>query len=238
MLKVTPIPVLQDNYSYLIQSDNIVGVVDPGDAAPIIDFCENKKIKPDFIFNTHHHGDHTAGNTQLCKKYDAQLIAPENEKKRISDIDITVAEKTALRFGNENVEIIETAGHTSGHVCFYFPQSHILFSGDTLFVMGCGRLFEGTAQQMFDSFKKIKELPDDTLIYCGHEYTLDNARFAQANFPDNRAVTDRLERIIQKRKNEIPTIPTTIGKEKQTNPFMLAKTVEAFADLRTKKDNF
>ncbi|MCI5060297.1 MAG: hydroxyacylglutathione hydrolase [Alphaproteobacteria bacterium] len=238
MLDVTIIPVLQDNYSYLIRSGDIVGIIDPGEAAPVIEYLDKHGLKPDFVLNTHHHGDHIAGNQEIIQKYGAQLIAPKKEKRRIKNINMAVSDGDVLTFGIEEATIIETPGHTSGHICFWFQRSKALFCGDTLFAMGCGRLFEGTAQEMFDNFQLFKQMPDDTKIYCGHEYTLDNAKFCAHIFPDNQDIQKRLNEVQSIRAQDLPTIPSTLKQEKKTNIFMMANSAEEFANLRSQKDKF
>lgn len=238
MLNVTLLPILSDNYTYIIESGGNVGVIDPGEAEPIISFFKKKNIKPSIIFNTHHHYDHTDGNVALKEKYGCKIIGPEKDKHRIKEMDQGIGEKDTLQFGNEKIEIIDTVGHTSGHICFYFPDSHILFSGDTVFAMGCGRLFEGNAEDMYQSFSKIKKLPDNTKIYCGHEYTMSNAQFCLSIEPENEELMKRMADVQKMREEKIPTIPTTLGLEKETNVFMRAKTVQEFKQYRDLKDKF
>lgn len=195
MIDVTLVPVLNDNYSYVIKSGNTVAVVDPGEAGPIIEYLDGHNLHPDYILNTHHHGDHIAGNAEIKRKYGARLIGPAAESGRIANMDETYSEDDTFGLGGETVHVIETPGHTAGHICFYFPESHALFSGDTLFSMGCGRLFEGTAEQMWASLSKIMALPDDTMIYCGHEYTAANAKFCLSVEPDNKDLQARAEEV-------------------------------------------
>ncbi|MCB1839115.1 MAG: hydroxyacylglutathione hydrolase, partial [Alphaproteobacteria bacterium] len=186
MIDVTIIPVLEDNYAYLLRSqDRLTAVVDPGEAGPIIDYLEANALTLDYILNTHHHGDHTAGNAALKKKYGSTVLGPEKERGRIPVLDRGLSEGEVFSFGQEEMKIMETPGHTLGAICFYFPDSLCLFTGDTLFLMGCGRLFEGTPAQMYQSLKKIAALPDDVLIYCGHEYTLEATDFCLSIEPDN-----------------------------------------------------
>lgn len=235
---ITPVPVLKDNYSYILEGEDVVGVVDPGEAEPVIRKLEQKGLKPDYIFNTHHHWDHVSGNGLLQDKYKVQLVAPASEKDRITGINIPVTGNTMFNFGQEPVRILETPGHTRGAVCFYFPQSGVLFSGDTLFSMGCGRLFEGTAQIMWDSLAKIKSLPGDTLLYCGHEYTQTNGLFCLSVEPENADLLNRMTDVKRLRDNSRPTIPSTLETEMKTNVFLRAKNAEDFGRLRTLKDNF
>ena len=176
---IEPIPCLTDNYAYIIYDDisKIASVVDPSEAKPIISFLKKKQIKLNYILNTHHHFDHIGGNIELKKKYDAKVVGFEGDKHRIPGIDITVKDKEICRFGSSSVKILHIPGHTLGHICFFFEKEKIAFTGDTLFSLGCGRIFEGDHKQMLNSLNKIKELPKDTKIYCGHEYTYKNAEF-------------------------------------------------------------
>ncbi|HPF78466.1 MAG TPA: hydroxyacylglutathione hydrolase [Alphaproteobacteria bacterium] len=238
MLDVTLIPVLSDNYAYVLTSGDDIAIVDAGEALPVIDYLEAHNLTPTIIFNTHHHHDHIGGNNALKQKYGAKIIAPEKDKHRIEGIDQGVSEGDQITFGDEIIEIMETPGHTSGHICLWFPKSHVLFSGDTLFAMGCGRAFEGTAKQLFDAFQRFKPFPDDTKIYCGHEYTESNGKFCLNVDPDNQDLLERMRKVVEKRSRQKPTIPTTIELEKKTNVFMRAKTAEEFANLRKSKDNF
>ncbi|MBU0859895.1 MAG: hydroxyacylglutathione hydrolase, partial [Alphaproteobacteria bacterium] len=178
------VPVLQDNYAYIIESDGVYAVVDPGEAGPVIEALQKNKLSA--ILLTHHHGDHIGGAAELKKRYSAAIIAPAAEEHRIQDIDVMVREGDIYTVGQTEFHVIETPGHTAGHVCFYAPAEKFLFSADTLFSLGCGRLFEGTAEQMWESLQKLAALPDDTLVYCGHEYTAANARFALDVEPDNK----------------------------------------------------
>lgn len=238
MLEVTLVPVLSDNYAYIIQSGNDIAVIDPGDAKPIISILEEKNLKPSILINTHHHHDHIAGNEVIKNKYNLKIIGPEKDRHRIPEIDQGLNEGDQLSFGDETTEIIETPGHTAGHICLWLPESKALFSGDTVFSMGCGRLFEGTPEQMFQSFEKIKKLPAETKIYCGHEYTQDNGTFCLSIQPDNQDLIDRMEEVKTLREKNRPTIPSTIELELKTNVFMQAKSAEEFKKYRELKDNF
>lgn len=238
MTNVTIIPVLNDNYAYLLElPSGEHAAVDPGEAEPVIDVLEDRGIALDYILCTHHHGDHVAGNKDLKAKYNCRIIGPEKDKARIPGIDQGVVESESLDVGGENIEILETPGHTSGGICFYLPGSGIIFTGDTLFSMGCGRLFEGTPEQMWNSLQKIMALPGDTLIYCGHEYTLDNAKFCMDVEPDNEALKKRYEEVLALRGQNKPTIPSTLNQEKDTNAFLRAGSAERFAEIRKLKDN-
>ena len=187
-MKITPIPCLNDNYAYVIEDNNskIVGVVDPSEAAPIISFLKNKNLKLNYILNTHHHFDHVDANNELKKLYNAKVIGFFGDKHRIPGIDITLKDNEKWYFGDSPVKIFHIPGHTLGHICFFFEEKKIVFTGDTLFSLGCGRIFEGDHKQMFSSLNKIKNLPKNTKIYCGHEYTYKNAEFC-IKFDSNNA---------------------------------------------------
>lgn len=238
MLKIHLIPILQDNYTYVIESGTSVGIVDPGEADAVVDFLDAHHLTPTYILITHHHWDHVNGIPALQKKYNLEILGPEREKDKIPFLTKTFSDKDSFMFGDEQVEVIETAGHTSGHICYAFKNAKALFSGDTLFSMGCGRLFEGSADQMFESFQKFQTLPDDTLIYCGHEYTLRNAEFASSIEPENEDLIARIKDVQKLRADNIPTIPTSMAIERKTNPFLRAKTPAEFKRRRDLKDNF
>ena len=174
----------------------------------------------DFIFNTHHHNDHVGGNLEIKGITGCKIIGPEIDKKRIPGIDIGVKNKERIRLGESNINIYEIPGHTTGHICFYFPEDSLLFCGDTLFSMGCGRMFEGTAKQMWNSLKILRSLPDDTLIYCGHEYTESNAKFAFSLDKENEDLKEKISEIYKLRNDGKPTVPSILGEEKKFNPFL------------------
>lgn len=232
------IPFGSDNYAYIIQSGDTVTVVDPGDPTPVDNFLKSKNLPLHYILNTHHHGDHIGGNEFLKTTYTAQIIAPRYDSKRIHNIDIAVCEGDTITIGSEEFEVTETPGHTLGHVIFHNRKNNILFSGDTLFSMGCGRLFEGTPHDMYNSLQKIYKLPDTTQIYCGHEYTLSNAEFCLHIDPDNVHIQNRMNDVKRLKENNQPTLPVTLEVEKETNLFLMAKSLEEFTQLREKKDNF
>lgn len=237
MIDVHIIPVLNDNYAYVLEApDGACAIVDPGEAAPVIAFLERRALTPSLIFNTHHHGDHTGGNAALIARYGCALAAPASERARISGITIPLAERTALSFGGEAVQVLETPGHTAGHICLYFPESGLLFTGDTLFSMGCGRLFEGTAAQMWESLGKITALPEKTRIFCGHEYTLANGKFCLRIEPENTDLQSRIRAAEALRAGGKPTLPVTLALEKKTNALLRAGSAGRFAELRQMKD--
>jgi len=239
-MKVEIIKCLKDNYSYLIinEKNNNACVVDPSESNPLINFIENNNIKLKFILNTHHHYDHVGGNNDLKKKYGAKVIGFKYDKKRIPDIDILVEDKQIWKSESFESKIIHIPGHTSGHICFYFIKEKIAFTGDTLFSLGCGRIFEGTYEQMYNSLCKLKNLPEDTKIYCGHEYTLQNSLFCSHHEKDNKNLEKKIFEINTKLKKNLPTIPSTIKEELACNIFLRAKNLEDFSKLRDLKDNF
>lgn len=235
---VTLVPVLSDNYSYIIEHNGETAVVDPGQAEPLLNELKNRALTPSMILNTHHHSDHIAGNNAIINEYGSELIGPEKETHRIPGINKTVSNGSTFSFGGETVEVFETPGHTNGHICFHFTDSKILFSGDLIFAMGCGRAFEGTPEELFNSIQKIKALPPETKIYCGHEYTLSNAEFGLTIEPNNPDIIARYKTVKQYRDNNLPTIPTTLEEELKTNVFLRAENANIFADIRAKKDSF
>ena len=193
-MKIKIIKCLQDNYSYVIIDENNQSacVVDPSESKPIIDFIDNNKIDLKYILNTHHHHDHIGGNLELKKKYNCDVVGFKDDKERIPGIDVIVENNQIWQKGNFEAKIYHTPGHTSGHIAFHFFKEKIIFTGDTLFSLGCGRIFEGTYEQMFNSLKIFKKLPKDTLIYCGHEYTLKNSEFCVFNDPDNLKLKEKV----------------------------------------------
>lgn len=238
MLNVILVPTLEDNYTYIIESKDSVAIIDPGEAAPVITVLDEKSLTPSFIFNTHHHWDHVNGNKKLKDKYDLRVIGSQYDKDRVPELDQGLEHGETFKFGDETVEVIATAGHTLGHICLYFRESKILFTGDTLFSLGCGKFFEGTAEDMFKSFEALKKLPDDTQIYCGHEYTLANSKFCLSITPDSQNLLKHIEKIKTLRTNNKPTIPSTLALEKKANVFLMAKTAAELKKLRDLKDNF
>ncbi len=239
-LVVHTFPCLSDNYGFLIHDpvSKETVCVDTPDAQAIDKQLKDKNWQLSHIFNTHHHLDHVGGNLELKEKYQCEIIASEYDQDRIPGIDSTVKEGDAVSLGKHEAIIYETPGHTLGHIVCHFQKEQYLFAGDTIFAMGCGRLFEGSAEQMFHSLAKIKSLPDDTTIFCAHEYTEANARFAISVETENLALQQRYKKIISLREKQIATVPYLLGEDKQTNPFLLAANVEEFAERRTLKDNF
>ena len=239
-MKIEIIKCLQDNYSYLIidKIKNSACVVDPSESKPIIDFIENSNINLEYILNTHHHYDHVGGNLELKKKYNSKVIGFKEDKHRIPEIDILVEDNQVWKKDNFEAKIYHIPGHTTGHIAFHFFREKKIFTGDTLFSLGCGRIFEGTYEQMFDSLNKIKKLPKDTEIYCGHEYTLQNSNFCLANDSKNVKLKEQIKIIKEKIKEGIPTIPTVLNDEIECNIFLKAKDLKSFSKLRDLKDNF
>jgi len=253
-MEIHLVPAFSDNYIYLLRDpgQGSVGVVDPGDAAPVLAALEERGWRLTHIFNTHHHADHIGGNHALKQRFGCDVIGARADVARIQDMETCLDEGETISFGSHTARVIAVPGHTSGHIAFHFPQAKALFCGDTLFALGCGRLFEGTPAQMWDSLCKLRALPDDTRVYCGHEYTLSNARFAVTVDPQNRELAERADAIKAQRERGEPTIPTTLGLEKRTNPFLRADdpAVQAavgmaggdpaavFAEIRGRKDRF
>jgi hydroxyacylglutathione hydrolase len=239
-MRVEIIPCLQDNYSYLIIDDNnnSACVVDPGEAKPIVDYLKNKNIKLRYILNTHHHFDHIGGNEYLKKKFGSIVVGFKKDINRIPEIDVLLEDNQIWKAENFEAKIIHIPGHTSGHICFHFFKEKLVFTGDTLFSLGCGRIFEGTYKEMFESLNKIKSLPEETKVYCGHEYTLSNLKFCIKYNPENQNLKKKAENIKKKNDNGLPTIPSTIKDELECNIFLRANDLESFSKLRDLKDNF
>ena len=236
---VETIRCLEDNFSYiLIDQNKNACVIDPSESVPIINFVEKNNIKIKYILNTHHHYDHIGGNTEIKKKYNAKIVAYKNDLHRIPDVDISLKNNQIWTAENFKSKIIHIPGHTNGHICFFFENEKIAFTGDTLFSLGCGRIFEGTYEEMFSSLKKLKELPKETKIYCGHEYTLKNSEFCLKYDKNNKRLQNKINEIKNKVNNNIPTVPSTIDDEIACNIFLRAKTLGEFSKLRDLKDNF
>ena len=239
-MEVKIIPCLNDNYSYLIfdKSNKNACVIDPSESKPVIKAIEENKVKLKYILNTHHHYDHVGGNKELKEKYDSKIVGFKDDKDRIPEIDILVEDNQIWKEENFEAKIYHIPGHTTGHIAFHFFKEKKIFTGDTLFSLGCGRIFEGTYEQMFNSLNKIKILPKDTEIYCGHEYTLKNGDFCLATDANNMKLKKKLEVIKKKLENNLPSIPTILGDEIECNIFLKAKNLDSFSKLRDLKDNF
>ena len=252
MLDIRPVPALKDNYVYLIREpgSGAVGAVDPSEVAPVIAALAKLGWTLTHVINTHHHHDHTGGNLELKARFKAIVVGPLADKGRIPGIDVALGDGDAFKFGNETGKVFDVPGHTRGAVAYWFPDSKAVFTGDTLFLMGCGRLFEGTPEQMWRSLSKLKALPPDTRVYCGHEYTQANARFALSIEPANAALTARARRVAEARSRGEITVPATMQEEIATNPFLRADLpalqakmgtrgdIATFAAIRQAKDNF
>ena len=253
-LEIHQFPCLNDNYGFLVHdpATGATASIDSPEVAPINAALQQKGWQLTHIFNTHHHFDHAGGNEALKKKWACTVVGAANDASRIPAIDVEVGEHDQVALGESQAHVIEVPGHTSGHIAYYFADDAVAFVGDTLFALGCGRLFEGSAEQMWSSLQKLMALPDDTVVYCAHEYTQANAAFALSVEPENSVLRRRANEIDTLRAAGQPTVPTTIGLELASNPFMRpdsanlqatigltgAGPVEVFAETRRRKDNF
>ncbi len=253
-LQIDHLICLRDNFVWLLrESDSgAVACVDPSEAAPVAAKLDQLGWKLTHILNTHHHNDHTGGNLELKRATDATIVGPAADKARIPGIDVALADGETYDFGKETAKVFDIPGHTRGHIAFWFERAKAVFTGDTLFSLGCGRLFEGTPQQMWTSLSKLRRLPADTKVYCGHEYTQANARFALTLEPDNPALRARVAEVDTLRAQGKATLPSTIGSEVAANPFLRAADpglaravglppadpVAVFAEVRARKDKF
>jgi hydroxyacylglutathione hydrolase len=253
-LQIELVPCLRDNYAYLVHDtdEGICAVVDPSEAAPVREALAARGLRLTHILNTHHHPDHTGGNTRLKEEFGARVIGPGKDRARIPALDTGVDETTPFALGSHRAHVLEIPAHTRAHIAFVFDSDDAVFTGDTLFAMGCGRLFEGTPEMMWRSLSKLMTLPDSLRVYCGHEYTLNNGRFALTLEPGNDDLVARMREVETCRAEGAPTIPSTIGLEKRTNPFLRpdsreirrtlnmadANDVAVFAEMRARKDNF
>lgn len=255
ILQVVRLNAFDDNYIWLLQEPKTgaVGVVDPGDAAPVLEALGARGWTLSHIFVTHHHGDHIGGLAALKQRFPAaQVVAAAADAHRIAPIDRAAAEGDLIPFGGLTARVLAVPGHTAGHIAYWFEQAAALFCGDALFAQGCGRLFEGSAAQMWDSLRKLRALPGDAAVYCAHEYTAGNARFARALTPDDPAVAARAAEVADLRARGLPTVPTRLADERRLNPFLRADDAgmaaalglagtdpaEIFAEIRRRKDVF
>lgn len=239
-LQIVRIPALSDNYIWLVHDPDSgeTMVVDPAEAAPVLAEADQRGWRIGAIWNTHWHPDHTGGNAAIKEAHGATVIAPAAEAARIPTADRLVAEGDIVALGAHRSVVMEVPAHTAGHIAYHFADDALAFVGDTLFAMGCGRLFEGTAAQMFANMQRFAAMPDETVIYCAHEYTQSNGRFALVAEPDNAAIRERMVDVESARTHGEATVPTTIGLERATNPFLRAETAEKLAELRAAKDGF
>jgi len=239
-LDIVAVPAFADNYLWLVHDADSgeTAVVDPGDPAPVLAEARRRRWTITKILNTHWHPDHTGGNLAVKEATGAEIWGPAGEDGRVPGLDHALAEGDEVSIGRHLASVWEVPGHTLGHIAYIFSDDRVAFVGDTLFAMGCGRLFEGSPEQMRRSLERLAELPDETRLYCAHEYTLANARFAVHAFPRNKEIADRLRHVEQERSEARPTVPTTVALERATNPFLLARDVDQFAELRREKDSF
>ena len=238
-MEIVAVPVLTDNYVWLIHNADSgeTAAVDPSVAGPVLEAVASRGWSLTQVLNTHWHPDHTGGNEGLKAATGCSIIAPA-EARRVSQVDRVVAEGDRVTVAGAEAVVWDIPAHTAGHIAYYFEDEDMIFVGDTMFAMGCGRLFEGTAEEMYSNMQRIAALPGETRIYCGHEYTLANARFAAHVEPENRAVAARLAEVEAIRERGEITLPTTVAQERETNPFVRSTNVEEFARRRAEKDSF
>ncbi len=239
-LEIIRIPVLSDNYIWLVRENTSgeVMVVDPAVAEPVLAKADELGWNITHIWNTHWHPDHTGGNAAIKAATGCTITGPAAEFERIPTLDVQVSGGDVVHLGTTKAQVIDVPAHTAGHIAFHFDESQVIFVGDTLFAMGCGRLFEGTADQMFANMRKLEALPDSTAVYCAHEYTQSNGRYALVAEPENQTLIARMAAVDAMRARGEPTVPTTIGLERETNPFMRANSVAQLAQRRAAKDSF
>ncbi len=239
MLEVAAVPVLNDNYVWLLRDPETgeTAAVDPSVGDPVLEAAEERGTPITQVLNTHWHTDHTGGNDAIRNATGCRITGPA-EAEKVSRMDRIVVEGDRIAVGNAEAIVWDIPAHTAGHIAYYFENEGMIFVGDTMFAMGCGRLFEGTAEQMYANMQRIAALPEDVRIYCGHEYTLSNARFAAHVDPGNQAVADRLAQVSALRERGEITLPTTVAEERETNVFVRASNAEEFARLRAAKDSF
>jgi len=240
MIEIVRIAALSDNYIWLVHepASGETAVIDPAEAAPVLAEAKARGWRITQILNTHWHPDHVGANTAIKAATGCTITGPEGEAAKIPGLDRAVGEAGEVRIGSHVGRVIDVPGHTAGHIAYHFATDGLLFCGDTLFAMGCGRLFEGTPGQMFNSLAKLMALPDETLVYCAHEYTASNGRFALSVEPGNPDLKARMAEVVAAREAGRPTVPSTIALERATNPFTRAASVDEFAVRRASKDSF
>jgi len=240
MVEVARIPVLSDNYVWLAHepTSGETAVIDPAVAEPVLEEAERRGWRITQIWNTHWHPDHTGGNAAIKEATGAKVTGPAAEAAKIPTLDRHVREGDRVGLGSVEADVLEVPAHTAGHIAYHLPDERIVFVGDTLFAMGCGRLFEGTAEQMHANLQRLSRLPADTQVYCAHEYTLSNGRYALVAEPDNESIRQRVEEVQKARSAGLATVPTTIALELATNPFMRASDADQLAERRLEKDRF
>ena len=238
-LDIVRVPVLSDNYAWLVHDTDSgeTMAIDPGEAAPLIAAADARGWRIGHVWTTHWHPDHTGGNAAM-KEQGATVTGPAAEAAKIPTLDIAVTEGDTVALGRHVAHVMTVPGHTQGHVAFHFADDGVIFTGDTLFAMGCGRLFEGTPADMFANMQRYAALPDATIVYCGHEYTQSNGRYALVAEPENTAIRNRMVEVDAARARGEATIPTTIGLERETNPFLRATSADQLGERRAAKDAF
>lgn len=233
------VPALSDNYIWLFEyQPGLAAIVDPAEAAPVLAALKQSGLRATHILNTHWHPDHVGGNAAIKAETGCTIIGPAGEAAKIPGLDQAVDEADSIHLGGHQGEILFVGAHTAGHIAYWFPTAGALFPGDTLFAMGCGRLFEGTPEDMFRAMGKLKRLPPETRIFCAHEYTLSNARFAITAEPENKELAARFEEVSAARATGLPTVPFSLAEELATNPFMRAESAGQLGILRRAKDAF
>ena len=239
-LAIEPVPCLSDNYAWLLRdvATDALALCDPGEAGPAIAAVEKKGARLDLILLTHHHGDHVAGVAELKSRCGGKVVGAAADAHRLPPLDIVVRPGETVALGESRATVIDTPGHTRGHIAYHFGPENVLLCGDTLFSLGCGRLLEGTAAEMFHSLQDLAALPPETLVCCGHEYTESNARFALTVEPENAALRAMAEAARAARAAGRPTVPTTLVQEREANPFLRVPDVARLAEIRAAKDSF